>query len=175
MAERQPAQLVLIEGNLCRCAWHDPCRLYYEDFYNIPINIMKNLLHSFVASAIVGTFAMSFVYVGALEAQTAVAPRGTGTAVSPPGNNLPAVPRTTSTANGPLASTPSSGVVNPPTSGTAPGANPAGNPQPINPTSGAPQYGTPNANSAQNATPASGQAPTQGATTNAAGQATSAP
>jgi len=134
---------------------------------------MKNLLDSLVASVIVGTFFLTFAYIGSVEAQTAPAPPGTAAAVAPPGGNLPVQPHTTSTANGALASTPSSGVVNRPTTSTAPAATQSNTIAPTNPLTQAPQYTTPNANSPQNATPASGQAPAQGATTNSAGQSAS--
>jgi hypothetical protein len=136
---------------------------------------MKNLLDSFAASIIVGTFLLTFAYIGSVAAQTGPQPPGTAAAVAPPGGNLPAQPHSTSTANGSLASTPSSGVVNPPTTSTAPAATQNNANAPINYQTGSAQYGTPNGNSAQNATPASGQAPAQGATTNSAGQSVSAP
>ncbi len=119
---------------------------------------------------ILGTFLLAFVYIGSVEAQTAPTPPGTAAAVAPPGGNLPAQPH--STANNSLSSTPSSGVVNTPSTATAPAASQNNTP---NYQTGQAQYGTPNANSPQNATPSSGAAPAQGATTNGAGQAVSAP
>jgi len=133
---------------------------------------MKNQLENFAASLIIGTFVLGFAYIGTVEAQTAVAPPRGAAAVAPPGGSLPAQPHT---ANAALASTPSSGVVNPPTTSTAPAATQNNSTQPVNPLTQSPQFQTPNANSPQNATPASGQTPTQGATTNGAGQAVSAP
>ncbi len=132
---------------------------------------MKNMLDNFVSILIVGTFLMGFAYIGTVEAQTAPVPKGTPTAVAPPGGNLPVQPH--STANGALANTPSSGVVNQPTTATAPAAGQNNTIQPINQQTGAPQAMSPNANSPQNMTPASGQTPTQGASTNAAGQSAS--
>ena len=133
---------------------------------------MKNQIDNFIAALIVGTFVLSFAYIGTVEAQTAVAPPGGGAAVSPPGGALPVQPHT---ANAALASTPTSGVVNPPTANTAPAATQNNSTAPVNPLTQAPQYQTPNANSPQNATPSSGQVPAQGATTNGSGQAVSAP
>ena len=122
---------------------------------------------------IVGTFLLAFTYIGSVEAQTAPAPPGTAAAVAPPGGNLPVQPHNNSTANNSLATTPSSGVVNTPSTATAPAATQQNTIAPVNTQTGQPQYATPNANSPQNATPASGQAPTQNATTNAAGQSVS--
>jgi len=130
----------------------------------------NNLLDSFLASVIIGTFVLSFAYIGSVAAQTAAAPRGAAAAVAPPGGNLPVQPHGTSTANGALATTPSSGVVNQPSTATAPAATQNNTIQPTNPQTGESQYATPNANSPQNATPTSGQAPVQSATTNNAGQ-----
>ncbi|HEX4141876.1 MAG TPA: hypothetical protein VHY09_16120 [Candidatus Methylacidiphilales bacterium] len=134
---------------------------------------MKNLLDSFVASIIIGTFVLGYAYIGTVEAQTGPQPPGPAAAVGPPGGNLPVQPHSASTANGPLSSTPSSGVVNRPTNSSAPAATQRNTTTPVNPLTQSPQYGTPNANSSQNATPASGQAPVQGATTNSAGQSVS--
>ena len=161
----------MAEAKLVRPCWHVPCNKESETKQTLP-HPMKNQLDNFIASLIVGTFVMSFAYIGTVEAQTAVAPPGGAAAVAPPGGSLPAQPHT---ANAPLASTPSSGVVNPPTANTAPAATQQNTIQPVNPTTQSPQFQTPNANSAQNATPSSGQAPAQGATTNAAGQSASAP
>jgi hypothetical protein len=135
-------------------------------------NYMKKLLDSVGAAVVLGTFLLAFAYIGSVEAQTGPVPPGTPTAVAPPGGNLPVQPHSASTANNSLASTPSSGVVNQPTTANAPAANQNNT---VNYQTGTAQYGTPNANSPQNATPASGQAPSQGATTNGAGQAVSAP
>jgi hypothetical protein len=77
------------------------------------------------------------------------------------------------TANPSLAATPSSGVVNKPTTTATPAATANNVITPTNPLTQSPQYQTPGANSPMNATPASGQAPAQGASTNAAGQVVS--
>lgn len=130
---------------------------------------MKYLFHSLTESVIIATFVLTFAGISTATAQTAAAPPGTAAAVGPPGGNLPVQPHNDgSTANAPLSSTPSSGVVNPPTSSTAPAAN--GNTGPVNTQLGQPNNATPNANSGMNSTPASGQAPAQSATTNSAGQ-----
>lgn len=139
------------------------------------ITLMKNLRNSLLASALLVTLGLSYVSIGAVQAQTAASPPGGTAAVGPPGGNLPVQPHSSSTANGALSSTPSSGVVNQPNSTTAPAATQNNTIQPVNPVTQSPQYGTPNANSSQNATPASGQTPAQGATTNGAGQSVTAP
>jgi len=131
---------------------------------------MKKILDSMVFTVIVGTFVLTLAYFGTAQAQTGPVPRGPATAAAPPGGNLPVQPHNYgSTANGPLTSTPSSGVVNQPTGSTAPAAN-SSNAAPVNTQLGQPNYATPNANSGMNGTPASGQTPAQSATTNSAGQ-----
>lgn len=149
---------------------HVPCRDRSEGNNQSPTLMKNNLLDSFLASVIIGTFVLSFAYIGSVAAQTAVAPRGTTAAVAPPGGNLPVQPHGVSTGNGALAATPSSGAVNQSSATTAPAATQNNTIQPVNPQTGAPQAATPNGNSPQNMTPASGQAPAQGATTNNAGQ-----